>query len=87
MVELLVANETAVGSNPILRSIFCGYNSVVESQSSKLLVVGSIPIARSILAPVAQSVEVPVLETVGCQFESDLGHQSSPLSSAGRATD
>jgi hypothetical protein len=29
----------------------------------------------AMFAPVAQLVEVPVLETVGCQFESDLGHQ------------
>ena len=52
MVELLLAKQKVVGSNPILRSIF---------------------------APVAQLVEVSVLETEGCQFESDLGHQIAAL--------
>jgi hypothetical protein len=42
-----------MGSSPIISSSFvagnkCGSNSVVESQPSKLLVAGPIPVSRSI---------------------------------------
>lgn len=64
-----------VGSIPIARSnslrgwyIDCALAFQASETSLSL-------VPRSIFAPVAQLVEVPVLETVGCQFESDLGHQ------------
>ena len=50
---------------------------MVESQSSKLLVVGSIPILRSINARVVQLAEALVLETRCWGFKSLLGHQSN----------
>ena len=48
---------------------------MVESQSSKLLVVGSTPILRSINARVVQLAEASALEAECWGFKSLLGHQ------------
>ena len=58
---------------------------MVELLLAKQVVVGSIPILRSKFALLAQLVEVSVLETEGCKFESYIGHQFRRNSSVGRA--
>ena len=71
----LVYETRGWGFESLSEHHFSGGNSVVESQSSKLLVVGSIPILRSTFALVVQLVEALVLETRCWGFESLQAHQ------------
>ena len=47
--EFRLANPESHVANPDSEAARCGSNSVVESQPSKLLVAGSIPVSRSSL--------------------------------------